>query len=134
MIEIEKIIDVLESPKTWEDINRNNMVLFRSVIVPDIYEEQRMFPKGKKTNVWRAFREYSVPPNKWLLGVWTGATYTALVNGSTADRKVLVNSTKDTNTITIVNSEYLNATLYLSKKNNELLVNYTKKQLMEKLK
>lgn len=131
---IDKVINVLSDKKLFKDINISNMNIFRKIIVPQIYEEQKNFPREKYTIEWKKFRKYSAPPSKFMIGVYTGQTYTALIGIKTPNRNILIETTDKKNIITIENSKYLNSTLYLDENSKELLLNNSKEMILEALK
>lgn len=134
MNKLEKIISQLENKSILEEINKSNMELFRKEIVPIIYNEQKNFPRDKKNNEnWSRLRKFEAP-SRFMIGVWTGATYSALLGNNVPNRNIIIETSYNKNMITIADSEYLNATLYLNNDTKELLLKNAKKILLEKLK
>ncbi|MGL6021795.1 MAG: hypothetical protein ACRC0A_01620 [Chitinophagaceae bacterium] len=131
---LEHIIKVLEDKNLRKEINESNMEIFRKDIIPNIYEAQERFPRDKKSTDWQRFRKYTLPPSKWLLGVWSGATYSALIGSNgVSDRTVMVETTNTKNKITLKDSTYLNATLYLDESSKRILLENSKRIIKDKL-
>ncbi len=111
---LEKLESVLQDKSLLQEINASNVELFRKEIVPLIYERGENFPRVKSSQDWQSKRIYSEPPSQWVLGVWSGATYTALVSDNVPDRTIISSVSDKEATLTIKDSQYLNATLYVN--------------------
>lgn len=135
MTKAEQIKKVLSDPNLLIEINTKNMETFRAEVMPDIYDKQENFPRDKDfTRPWEKFRKYTMPPSRNMLGVFSGATYTAFIQDGVPNREIFENITPTSAVIGLKDAEYINLGLYLSEENKAKLQENAKQIILEKLK